>query len=140
MRPSTDAPAPASLLPLLLQYARFGVVGLGATLVHVLVYAGLIELLALSPLAANTAGFALAVNLSFFGHRGWTFRDQRGPEARRSLWRFWVVALLGFALNTLFVWLVTDLLGLGYAYAIPLLAGVTPLATFALSKLWAFSG
>jgi putative flippase GtrA len=136
--PPASRAAPS--LALLLQYGRFGLVGLGATLVHVLVYAGLIELLALAPLAANTAGFALAVNLSFLGHRGWTFREQRGAGARRSFRRFWVVALLGFALNTLFVWLVTGLLGLGYAWAIPLLAGVTPLATFALSKLWAFNG
>ena len=128
------------LADLLLQYGRFAVVGLGATLLHVLVYAGLIELLAASPLLANTLGFAVAVNLSFVGHRHWTFKGESPADARRSLMRFWLVALIGFLLNTAFVWLVTGPLGLAYGWAIPLIAGVTPLATFALSKLWAFRG
>lgn len=125
---------------LLLQYGRFAVVGLGSTLLHVLVYAGLIEYLAAAPLLANTVGFAVAVNLSFVGHRHWTFRSESPLDAKRSLIRFWLVALIGFLLNTLFVWLVTGVLGLAYGWAIPLIAGVTPLATFALSKLWAFRG
>lgn len=135
---SRGSEAAAPTLALLLQYGRFGIVGVGATLVHVAVYAGLIELLALSPLAANTLGFMAGVNVSFLGHRGWTFRDQGHGDVRRSLVRFWVVALLGFALNSLFVWLVTGALGLAYGWAIPLIMGVTPLATFALAKLWAF--
>jgi putative flippase GtrA len=141
MPPSpTEAARPArSFVPLLLQYGRFGIVGLGATLIHVLAYAGLIELLAAPPLVANALGFAAGVNLSFAGHRGWTFRDQHArADARRSLPRFWAVALLGFALNTTFVWLVTGPLALAYGWAIPLIAGVTPVVTFALSKLWAF--
>ena len=59
-------------------------------------------------------------------------------DARRSLLRFWLVALVGFALNTGFVQLVTGTLGLRYRWSIPLIAGVTPVLTFTLSKLWAF--
>lgn len=141
MPPPSDAGARAAgLPPLLLQYLRFGAVGLAATAVHVAVYAGLIELLAAAPLAANALGFAAGVNVSFVGHRGWTFRNRRGPSARRSLARFWAVALIGFALNSGFVGLITGPFGLAYGWAIPAIAGVTPLATFALSKLWAFRG
>jgi putative flippase GtrA len=133
-----QAPRVRALVVLGLQYARFGIVGAAATLVHVLVYAGLIELLGAAPLVANTLGFAVAVNLSFVGHRGWTFRDQEKGDAGRSLLRFWIVALLGFALNTLIVWAITGPLGLAYGWAIPLMVGATPLATFTLSKAWAF--
>jgi hypothetical protein len=51
-----------------------------------------------------------------------------------------VVALFGFALNSLVVQLVTGTAGLSYYWSIPLIAGITPLATFALSKFWAFRG
>jgi putative flippase GtrA len=132
-------PRARKLLVLGLQYGRFALVGLGATLVHVLAYAGAIELWGWAPLAANAIGFALGVNVSFLGHRSWTFRGAHA-EAGPSLARFWVVALIGFALNSLFVHLVTGILGLAYHWAIPLIAGVTPLVTFALSKLWAFRG
>jgi putative flippase GtrA len=126
----------AALVPLGLQYGRFAAVGLGATLLHVLVYAGAVELLGTAPLLANALGFAAAINVSFLGHRGWTFRG----AAPGSFGRFWAVALLGLALNTTFVHSVTGTLGLGYGWAIPLIAGVTPVITFALSKCWAFRG
>ena len=126
------------LLALGLQYSRFVTVGLAATLVYVLVYVGSIELWATRPLAANALGFAVAVNLSFLGHRGWTFHVPQRQHPGRSLARFWTVALLGFALNSLFVQLVTGPLRLAYGWAIPLIAGVTPVVTFALSKRWVF--
>ncbi len=149
MPPASEPIAPAGLLgtvraagalATLLQYGRFGIVGLGATLVHVLVYAGLIELLGMQPLLANTLGFAAGVNVSFVGHRHWTFGGAGAGGARRALPRFWVVALFGFALNSLVVQLVTGTAGLSYYWSIPLIAGITPLATFALSKFWAFRG
>ena len=127
-----------ALLAVGLQYGRFVVVGLAATLVHVLVYAGSIEAWAAHPLVANALGFAVAVNLSFLGHRAWTFHGPQRQHTGRSLARFWTVALLGFALNSLFVQLVTGTLQLAYGWAIPLIAGVTPVVTFALSKRWAF--
>lgn len=121
---------------LALQYGRFVAVGVAATAVHVLVYAGLIEALGLAPLIANALGFAAGVNLSYLGHRHWTFGQGR-PGA---VARFWVVALLGFALNSLWVQLVTGTLALPYGWSIPLIAGVTPILSFALSKAWAFRG
>ena len=116
-----------------LQYGRFLVVGAVATLVHVLLYVAAVATLGWSPLAANALGFAAGVQVSYFGHGRWTFREAVGSPLR-----FWAVAGLGFVLNSLFVQLVTVGLGLSYVWAIPLIAGVTPVLTFALSKLWAF--
>ena len=126
------------VLALGLQYGRFALVGLGATLVHVLTYAGSIELWGVAPLSANAIGFALSVNVSYLGHRSWTFRGVPAGAVGASLARFWVVALIGFALNSMLVHLVTGVFGLAYGWAIPLIAGATPLVTFILSKFWAF--
>lgn len=120
-------------IALALQYGRFLVVGMAATAVHVSLYVGCVALLGMVPLLANTIGFAFGVQVSYFGHGRWTFRDAEGSRLR-----FWVVSGVGFALNTLFVQLVTGTLGLAYGWAIPLIAGVTPVLTFTLSKLWAF--
>ncbi len=142
--PATARPKPGQqglpdfLWMLGLQYGRFVAVGLGATIVHVLVYASTIELLDLPPLLANTLGFAAGVNLSFVGHRRWTFRREAPAAGQGSLLRFWTVALLGLAVNTAFVQLVTGTLMLRYVWSIPLIAGVTPLLTFTLSRSWAF--
>jgi putative flippase GtrA len=129
-----SAPAlAATWLAVGLQYGRFLVVGAVATLVHVLFYLATVAILAWSPLTANALGFAAGVQVSYFGHGRWTFRDANGSRLR-----FWAVAGLGFVINSLFVQLVTLGLGLSYVWAVPLIAGVTPVLTFTLSKLWAF--
>ena len=124
----------------LLQYGRFALVGLGATLVHVLVYAGV----------DRAAGIWRRWRPTRSASRRRERLVPRSPPldlprrpaaARRAAsrasgsWRW-----LGFALNSLFVQLVTGTLGLPYGWAIPLIAGVTPVVTFTLSKLWAFRG
>jgi putative flippase GtrA len=129
--------ASAPLHALGLQYGRFVLVGIGATAIHVLIYSGSIELLGAAPLLANALGFASGVNVSYVGHRRWTFRGT-ASGGRRSLVRFWAVALFGFALNSAFVQLVTGTLQLHYGWSVPLIAGVTPVLSFAISKWWAF--
>ena len=86
-------------MALALQYGRFLVVGMAATAVHVSLYVGCVALLGMAPLLANAIGFALGVQVSYFGHGRWTFRDAEGSRLR-----FWIVSGVGFALNTLFVY------------------------------------
>ena len=126
----------------LLQYLRFGSVGLVATVVHVLAFVTLIELAATSPLLANLLAFALAVLVSFGGHRRWTFRPEAaGPRhPKAALLKFILVALLGLTLNSLAVYLITELLDLSYRYALLVMIGIVPLIVFLLSKHWVFAG
>lgn len=124
-----------------LQYARFGVVGLAATGVHVVLFATLIEARLAAPLLANAFAFCLALLISFAGHFWLTFPAERRRSRRRgldALFRFAIVALLGLALNSLTVYLIVDLLEMSYRYAMVPMISVVPLAVFVLSKFWAF--
>lgn len=125
------------------QYARFGTVGLAAAATHVAVFTAFIELAGLVPLVANFIAFCIAALVSFFGHFHWTFRLQTPAgvwqRQRTALPRFFVVALIGLALNSLAVYAVVDLLAWPYPYAVPLMIFAVPLVVFALSKLWAFT-
>jgi putative flippase GtrA len=127
----------------LLQYARFGAVGLSATAIHVLMFTALIEVVGLEAIPANFAAFGIAVLVSFVGHLHWTFRGETGVHRWQkqgpALARFAVVALMGFALNSLVVYLVVNFMALPYQYAIVVMVGVVPLLVFALSKFWAFA-
>jgi hypothetical protein len=84
--------------------------------------------------------FAVALNSNFARIEADLFQQRQHGQLGRSLARFWIVALAGFGLNSLFVYLVTGTAGLGYGWAIPLIAGFTPLLTFVLAKRWAFQG
>lgn len=123
---------------LALQFVKFAGVGAGATVVHVILFAGLIELLEISALLANLAAFGAAVLLSFVGHCCWTFR-LRGDHAR-ALGRFTAVAALGLALNSAFAYGIADRLGWHYGYALVAMVTATPLALFLLCRGWAFAG
>jgi putative flippase GtrA len=125
---------------LVTQYLRFGIVGLGATLTHALIFVTAIELAGMAPLLANLVAFGIAVLVSFFGHCHWTFRraGAAGPGVR-ALVRFVVVALTGLLLNSLIVYGIVHLLGWPYPIALLLMVSLVPLVVFALSRAWAFA-
>ena len=127
---------------LLNQIAGFATVGLVATGVHALAYALLGGMAFISPLLANFLAFLLAFVFSYVGHFKITFaKEMEGRSLHRSFGiqlRFFLVALLGLGLNSLAVWLTTDVLELHYLLAILPMVFLVPLATFGLSRVWAF--
>ncbi len=127
---------------LIRQGGKFGVVGLLATATHVGLMAFLVEWFDWRPLHANFAAFSIAFLVSFLGHYRWTFADQSaaGPDSWRGPFlRFIVTALTGLALNTLAVFIVVDVFGFSYVYALGLMVTVVPGILFIIGKFWAFA-
>jgi len=122
-------------LTFLLQYARFGCVGIIATVLHLALFATLIEGLGMPALPANALAFTAAVTVSFLGHARWTFGVYAG---RSAFGRFAIAAFLGLLLNSAIVWLVMEVAGAAYGYALAFMATVTPTAIFLVSRFWIF--
>jgi putative flippase GtrA len=119
---------------------KFAVVGVLATLTHAAVAGGLLQTGALSAFPANICGFLVAFAVSFSGHYFWSFSHLRQDgTALKSMIRFLLIAVSGFALNSfvLVLWLSLtpwpDLLGLMVSIAI------VPALSFLGARLWAFS-
>jgi len=119
-----------------LEVTRFSVVGLGATLIHIVVALGLQRLLDLAPLLANFLAYASAVSLSYMGNALWTFKGQ-GRGTPTAL-RFLAVSLLGLALNQGIVYVTLNVLGWPFDGALAVVVMVVPVTIFGLSKIWAF--
>ena len=103
---------------------------------HLFVATSLILWLTLEPFAANSIGFVMAVNVSFFGHYHWTFRSKANKP--RAFYRFIVSSLVLYLSNSSLLagLLGLDVLGeLGSVFVANL---SIPLASFILSKFWAF--
>ena len=121
------------------QVIRFGLVGgfvtaLGAGAYLVAALAGVAPLLAnvLAYITAMATGYVLHSRVSFRGH------GSRDNPAQRTL-RFVTVSLISFALNSRFVWTMTDPLDLPvWTPVVPMLF-VTPLVTFTLNRRWVFA-
>lgn len=116
--------------------ARFALVGLGATLVHLGTAWATNRWAGLAPLSANSLGFTLAFAVSYLGHFYWTFGRQAGH--RRHFSRFLVTATLGYGLSNLIVWIVAIRLGQSFELALGTILLTVPAATWIVSRIWTF--
>lgn len=121
---------------LLGQAARFGVVGVAATALHVALVLLLVEGPGVPPLSANALAFCAALALSYFGNHGWTFAAS--GRHRRHFPRFAAVALAGLALNQGIMAVAVAGLGLDYRIGLAVVVAVVPALSFLANRAWAF--
>ncbi len=116
---------------------RFGLVGAGATVAHLVVSQSVLAA-GLAPVQiANVIGFLVALVAGFLGHHHFSFRG-RAPFGR-AFRRYGVIALCGFLANNviLFALVAADVVSQKTALTIAILA--IPAATFLASRFWGFS-
>lgn len=118
------------------QLLRFGMVGLLATFVHMMIGFLLIQS-TWHPLLANLLAFTIAFVVSFIGHLGFSFADQEVSPSS-ALWKFALVALIGFAFNEVLLIMLLSEGDLSDTVSLWISTGSAAVLTFALSRLWAF--
>ncbi len=134
MRPPESFSQPNSLKR---QVVCFGVVGAHAAIVNFGALMIFVAFVGLTPLVANIVAFLVAYQVSFWGHRCWTFR---GPHAHHHLGlRFFGVALLSLGLNEGIFAVFLLACHLYYPISMILTLLIVPPITFVLSRVWAFS-
>ena len=122
---------------LLGQLTRFGLVGLGSTLLYAAIYWPLATYV-MWPVLAVVIAFAVAVTAGFFFHSRWSFKGHDRHEDARTKVQFVVVQSAGMALNAFFTWVAVDLWhGPTWWPLVPAVL-VTPFLTFALNRWWVF--
>lgn len=122
--------------PLLAQLSRFGLIGLIAAIIHFSIVIALVQLNLCPPLIANIFAFMIAFQVSYWGHRCWTFRGTL-TRHRTAILKLLSVQATSFAANETLFYI---FLSLHYPYPIALLFTLTilPIFTFLSSKLWVF--
>ena len=118
------------------QLLRFGIVGLLATFVHMVIGFLLIQSNWL-PVMANLLAFIIAFLVSFIGHLGFSFANQV-VSLSSALWKFALVALIGFACNEVLLILLLSEGELTDTVSLWISTGCAAVLTFALSRVWAF--
>jgi putative flippase GtrA len=80
------------------QLLPFAAVGIVATTSHLLLVTLLVNFLLFEPLIANMIAYGITINISYFGHKYYTFA---GLEANKTLRfpHFLLISITGFALN-----------------------------------------
>lgn len=119
------------------QLLRFGTIGSFAALVHFSVVVTLVSLTLMHPLFANIIAFLIAFQVSYFGHKYWTF-DDIAQKAKTAWLKFFTVAVLSFLLNEFLFFILLTQTQLYYPIALLIVLMIVPPFTFILSKTWAF--
>jgi putative flippase GtrA len=122
---------------LILQLMRFGIVGGTSATVHFSVVVFLVQITLLNPLIANVIGFFIALQVSYWGHRTWTFSGTTAVHSV-AIPRLLVVYSTAFILNESMFYLFLVILNLPYMLALLIVLTTLPMLTFLFGKFWVF--
>ena len=121
------------------QIVRYAISGGALTLFYSAVYWICAVPFGIAALLANTAAFLATVALGYVVHSRWSFRGHgRRDRPVRSGLTFIAVNLAGFALNSLWVWLIVERAGAAPSWPLVPIILVTPWISFWLNRRWTF--
>jgi putative flippase GtrA len=118
------------------QLGAFASVGVAAAVVHYGLLIGLVELGAAGPVSATLAGYVAGGMVSYGLNRRLTYASDRAH--REAVWRFALVASVGFALTWLFMQIFTGWLEAPYIPAQLITTGIVLFWSFLAHRLFTF--
>lgn len=133
---SLQTPKRRTAWPILIQFIKFGIVGVANTLLTFAIYTLLLKVFGVWYLAASAIGFIVGTVNSFLLNRRWTFRGHVGDALTPLRWA--VVQCTGLGVNEglLYVFVhdarVDKLLAQAFATA------VVTVTTFFANRAWTF--
>jgi putative flippase GtrA len=123
-------------MPVVVQFVKFGIVGVSNTLLFLAVYTLLLEVFGVWYLAASAIGFVVGAVNGFLLNRRWTFQGHVGDALTPVRWG--VVQGSGLALNLGLVYLCVDGLGLDELIGQAIAIAIVVVVTFLANRAWTF--
>jgi len=121
---------------MLIQFVKFGIVGISNTLLTLAVYTLLLKVLGVWYLAASAIGFAVGATNGFLLNRRWTFREHVGDSFTPVRWA--IVQGCGLGLNVALLFLFVHYASLDKLLAQVFATGVVTVSTFFVNRAWTF--
>jgi len=122
--------------PLLVQFVKFGIVGVSNTLLTFLVYTLLLKVFGVWYLAASAIGFMVGATNGFLWNRRWTFKEHVGDSLTPLRWT--VVQGCGLALNVGLLYVLVDSANLNKLLDQACATSVVTILTFIVKRGWTF--
>jgi putative flippase GtrA len=133
---SVAAPSGRSGTPVVVQFVKFGIVGVANTLLTFAIYTLLLKVFGVWYLAASAIGFAVGATNGFLLNRRWTFREHVGDALTPVRWAIVQTCGLGVNEGLLYVFVhdasVDKLLAQAFATT------VVTVTTFFVNRAWTF--
>jgi len=122
--------------PVLVQFIKFGIVGISNTLLTFIVYTLLLKVFGVFYLAASAVGFIVGATNGFILNRKWTFADHVGDSLTPVRWA--IVQGGGLGINELLLYLFVDGARLDKLLAQAFATAVVTVTTFLVNRAWTF--
>ncbi|MDR2408819.1 MAG: GtrA family protein [Bacteroidales bacterium] len=123
---------------LLLQFIKFGIVGLSNTIISFLIYTLLIRI-GLHYLFASIIAFFVSVTNSFFWNKKYVFTKDRGINIFRSLFKTFIsYGLTGLILTNILLFILIDVFEISKYLAPFIVLIITIPSNFLINKYWVF--
>jgi len=120
----------------LVQFVKFGIVGVSNTLLTLLVYTLLLKVFGVWYLAASAIGFVVGATNGFLLNRRWTFREHVGDSLTPVRWA--VVQACGLAVDELLLYVLVHDAHLDKVLAQVGATAVVTVCTFFANRAWTF--
>jgi putative flippase GtrA len=135
--PSSVAPRRAGLSgSVVVQFFKFGIVGVSNTLLTFAVYTLLLKVFGVWYVAASGIGFAVGAVNGFLLNRRWTFKEHVGDALTPVRWT--IVQGCGLACDLGLVYLFVDGAGLDKLVGQAFATAIVTVATFGVNRSWTF--
>jgi putative flippase GtrA len=138
MRRVGDGAARILRMPLVLQFLKFGIVGVSNTLIAFAVYTLLLKVFGVWYVAASGIGFAIGAVNGFLWNRAWTFKGHVGDALTPVRW--FVVQGCGLLLDLALVYVLVDGAALDKLVGQAVTTAVVTVITFFVNRAWTFKG
>ncbi len=135
---ATSVAGPAGRLraPVVIQFVKFGIVGVSNTLITFAVYTLLLKVFGVWYLAASAVGFVAGATNGFLLNRRWTFREHVGDSLTPVRWA--VVQSCGLGINEGLLFLFVSEVHLDKLVGQALAIVAVTTTTFFANRAWTF--
>ncbi len=137
-QPTTSVAAPprSSRAAMLIQFIKFGIVGVSNTTLTFVVYTLLLKGFGVWYLLASAIGFAVGATNGFLLNRRWTFREHVGDSLTPVRWA--IVQSGGLAINEGLLYALVDGASFDKLVAQAMAIVVVTVSTFLVNRAWTF--
>jgi putative flippase GtrA len=122
--------------PVVVQFVKFGIVGVSNTLLTLVVYTVLLKVFGVWYLAASAIGFIVGAVNGFLLNRRWTFREHVGDALTPVRWG--VVQTCGLGVDELLLYVLVHDAHLDKLLAQVCATAVVTVTTFFVNRAWTF--
>ena len=122
--------------PVIVQFIKFGIVGVSNTLITFAVYTLLLKVFGVWYLAASAIGFIVGATNGFLLNRRWTFREHVGDAFTPVRWAIVQACGLGLNIGLLYLWV--EKVGVDKLVGQALSIVVVTTLTFLANRAWTF--